>query len=303
MNYLTHSRRLRKQQQQQMSRPRSRSSNSPRSLQQQQRDCRIRQKRCDRHSHPHQVFTQSWTEAALTKLSLAALLLLSSSFTIALSQISFRPPVKPQSQISPEPVALEPITLRVEAERLFATPDSLGAIAIGVAEGTRTPDGSRTSIWQQHTDPGNYATNQGTFSWQLEATSVADAERRGLNRARQEAIPHLLQAAENMGISLSINVLVQGVDLWNQSPQAGSDFVENLQRCQQWEAQEAAVVLCARVRSYVNPSTGEVEAAGFANDLGLLRDDQRRRMQAIEWTLQQDSRIAQIAHRPFSSSQ
>ena len=154
-----------------------------------------------------------------------------------------------------------------------------------MAEGTRTPDGGRTSIWQQHIDPGNYAKNQGTFSWQLGATSVADAEQQGLNRMRQDAIPHLLQDAENMGVSLSIEVLVQGADLWNQSPQAGADFVENLKRCQQGGEQEFAAVLCARVQSYVNPSTGEVEAAGFANDPIVLRDDQQRRMQAIQSTL------------------
>lgn len=226
-----------------------------------------------------------------TKFFLTVLLMLSSNFTIALSQVSFQPPAKRQSQISPS------VALQAQAEQLFATSDSLGAIAIGVAEGTRTPDGSRTSIWQQHTDPGNDAQNQGTFSWQLEATSVADAEQRGLDRVRQEAIPHLLQDAENLGVSLSMNGLVQGADLWNQSPQAGADFVENLKQCQQSEAQESAVVLCARVKSYINPNTGEVEAAGFANDLELLRDDQRRRMQAIQWTLQQDPRTTDFCHR------
>jgi hypothetical protein len=187
-----------------------------------------------------------------------------------------------------------PAELIMQAEQLFATSDSLGAIAIGVAEGTRTPDGGRTSIWQQHTDPGNFAKNQGTFSWQLGAISVADAEHRGLERVRRETIPYLLQEAEKLGVALNINLLVQGADLWNQSPQAGVAFVKNLQRCQQQEAQESAAVLCARMESYVNPSTGDVEAAGFANDPVLLQDDQYRRMQAIQLTLQQDPRIAQV---------
>lgn len=230
--------------------------------------------------HTSQVFTRNQTEGALTGFFLAASLVISSGFTIALSQVHSRPQATHPSHISPSPVSL-----RTQAEQLFATPDSLGTIALGVAEGTRTPEGGRTSIWQQHTDPGNYATNQGTFSWQLEATSITDAEQRGLDRIRQEAIPHLLQDAENLGISLNIDLLLQGADLWNQSPQAGADFVENLQRCQQWEKQASAIVLCARVEGYVNPSTGEIEAAGFANDLVLLQDDQRRRIQAIQQTL------------------
>ncbi|PZV13789.1 MAG: hypothetical protein DCF22_10090 [Leptolyngbya sp.] len=207
--------------------------------------------------------------------------MISLGLTAAWTQVNFRPYATPQSSVLPAPAPSMTV-----AEQLFGTPDSLGAIAIGVAEGTRTPDGGRTSIWQQHIDPGNYAKNQGTFSWQLEAASVADAEQKGLNRIRQEAIPHLLQDAETMGVSLSMDILVQGADLWNQSPQAGADFVENLQQCQQGEKQEFAVVLCARVRSYVNPSTGEVEAAGFGNDPLALRADQQRRMQAIQATLQ-----------------
>jgi hypothetical protein len=199
---------------------------------------------------------------------------------MAFSQFSSQPPAnRPATRSS------SPVNLRAQAEQLFATPDSLGAIAIGVAEGTRTPDGGRTSIWQQHTDPGNFAQNRGTFSWQLEATSVADAEQRGLDRVRQEAIPYLLQEAEKLGVSLNPELLVQGADLWNQSPQAGAAFVENLQRCQQRETQVAAV-LCARIESYVSPSTGEVEAAGFANDPLALQADQQRRMEAIQLTLQ-----------------
>lgn len=254
-------------------------------LRQQQRTSLSNQKYRDRRLPPSPVFTQQ-NKGILTGLALTSLLMAFSGLAIAFSQFSSRPPATHQPTSSPSPV-----DLRAQAEQLFATPDSLGAIAIGVAEGTRTPDGGRTSIWQQHTDPGNFAENRGTFSWQLEATSVADAEQQGLDRVRREAIPRLLQEAEKIGVPLNLKLLVQGADLWNQSPQAGAAFVKNLQRCQQWAAQASAVVLCARVESYVSPSTGEVEAAGFANDPVALRDDQQRRMQAIELTLRQDPRI------------
>ena len=279
MNHLTDSRHLNYHQQPShpLRKQRRLSVHSPKPLRQ-QRGRPLIQKSRDRCPRSYQVVSRSWIEKALTGFSLASLII--SGFTAALSQESFRPDATRQSSVSPATAPSMTV-----AEQLFATPDSLGAIAIGVAEGTRTPDGGRTSIWQQHIDPGNHAKNQGTFSWQLGATSVADAEQQGLNRMRQDAIPHLLQDAENMGVSLSLDVLVQGADLWNQSPQAGADFVENLKRCQQVEEQEFAVVLCARIRSYVNPNTGEVEAAGFANDPIVLRDDQQRRMQAIQSTL------------------
>lgn len=276
-------------QQQQLSWQRRLSVRSPKSFRQPKRSRPSPQQSRDRRPYRYPVFTRSRIEGILTGLSLVSALIFSSSFTKAFSQLSSQPQANHQVVLSSSSVEL-----KAQVEQLFATPDSLGAIAIGVAEGTRTPEGGRTSIWQQHTDPGNFAENRGTFSWQLEATSVADAEQRGLDRLRQEAIPHLLQAAEKVGVSLNIDLLVQGADLWNQSPQAGADFVENLKRCQQWEAQASAIVLCARVESYVSPSTGEVEASGFANDPILLRDDQQRRMQAIQRTLQQNSRITQV---------
>lgn len=276
-----------RQQQQLPSRQRRLSVHSPKSFRQQQRDYPFSQKCRDRRSRKAPVFIRSRIKRILTGLSLTSLLIFSSSFTKAFSSLSSRSSANRQSTPSPSPVdSPSSAKLKAQAEQLFATPDSLGAIAIGVAEGTRTPEGGKTTIWQQHTDPGNSAKNRGTFSWQLEAISVADAEQRGLHRVRQEAIPHLLQDAEKNGVSLNLELLVQGADLWNQSPQAGGAFVENLQRCQQREAQALAAVLCARVESYINPSTGEVEAAGFANDPKVLRNDQWRRMQAIQQTLQ-----------------
>ncbi|MEM6457402.1 MAG: hypothetical protein AAF772_20105, partial [Acidobacteriota bacterium] len=46
----------------------------------------------------------------------------------------------------------------------LASADSQLSIAIGTAEGNRRPDGSKTSIYYGHTDPGNGLRNIGNFS-------------------------------------------------------------------------------------------------------------------------------------------
>ena len=44
--------------------------------------------------------------------------------------------------------------------------DSLVAIAVGSAEGTRRPDGGKNSAYQGHPDPANGVWNRGSFSYQ-----------------------------------------------------------------------------------------------------------------------------------------
>jgi len=174
--------------------------------------------------------------------------------------------------------------LEAEAQELFAHSNSIGAIALGVAEGTRTPEGERTLSWNSHIDAGNGAINQGTFAWQMAAASPEIADQAAIRHIQREVIPHILQDAERERILVEPEVLVQAVDLWNQAPQAGADFVENLKQCQRSGQQEEAL-LCARMRSYYNPITGVLEAAGFDNDIALLEQDQRRRLSTIQQVL------------------
>lgn len=193
------------------------------------------------------------------------------------------PPPKPQIE---QPTVGD--RLHQVATTLFATPNSVGAIALGVAEGTRTVDGGKTLLWHQHTDPGNGAQNQGTFSWQLGADNAADADRRGLQRIQQVAIPHLMQQAQTAKIALTPELLVQAIDLWNQAPAAGRDFLPHLQRCQAQGDRQAAptlqteLILCARLAAFHNPKTGELEASGFDWDYARLEADQRRRIRAVQ---------------------
>ncbi len=179
-------------------------------------------------------------------------------------------------------------TLHQTATELFATPDSVGAIALGVAEGTRTVDGGKTALWQYHTDPGNGASNQGTFSWQLGAANAEDADRQGLQRIQQVAIPDLIQQAQAAKLPLTPELLVQGVDLWNQAPAAGRDFIQHLQRCRTQRDRPllapitTALILCARLAAFHNPKTGELEASGFDWNYARLAADQERRIAAVQ---------------------
>lgn len=196
--------------------------------------------------------------------------------------------VMSQKQPVAQDVAVAPVQLpdvRTQIQSLFASPDSLGSIAVGVAEGTRTPDGSRTEIWAHHSDPGNEAINQGTFAWQLGAASPEEADQKAIARILNEAVPHLLQEADRAGMVLNLEQLMQGIDLWNQAPRAGADFVENLKRCQQLGQSQEATLLCARVQSFHNARTGDLEASGFENDLALLEQDQSRRIAKIQQVL------------------
>lgn len=181
-----------------------------------------------------------------------------------------------------------PAKLQLKAAELFATPDSVGTIALGAAEGTRTHYGHRTSIWHRHTDPGNGATNRGTFSWQLGGARTPEAaDRLGLRRIQTEAIPALIQDAIRAGVELDMETLIQGADLWNQSPDAGADFVHNLRSCSfQNLPSEDELLLCARIASFYDPTTGELEAAGFGWDSDWLAADQQRRIAAIKQVLE-----------------
>lgn len=211
-------------------------------------------------------------------------LLLGSLAGIGVSQVmSQNQPDQQDSAVAP----VQPADLRTQIQTLFASPDSLGSIAVGVAEGTRTPEGGRTEIWAHHSDPGNEAINQGTFAWQLGAASPEEADQKAIARILNEAVPHLLQKADQSGMVLDLDQLMQGIDLWNQAPRAGADFVENLKRCQQLGQSQKATLLCARVQSFRNATTGDLEASGFENDLALLEQDQSRRITKIQQVLAQ----------------
>ncbi|NJO41562.1 MAG: hypothetical protein HC769_19150 [Cyanobacteria bacterium CRU_2_1] len=255
-----------------------------------------------RHSHYLTEFHQQYrrvhrrramlVERRVLKItvSIAAISLLGLGLCLGLVQqvVSWEAEHKSDARPTDQSVILNepPPGLQTQVNELFATLDSRGTIAIGVAEGTRTPNGDRTFPWEQHSDPGNGAVNRGTFSWQFEASSPEEADQKALNWIRHEIIPYLLQEAHREGITLDAETVVQGIDLWTQAPKAGADFIKNLKRCQRQSQSGVDGVLCARVESFVDPATGALQAAGFKNELGWLMDNQIQRINAIQHTLQ-----------------
>ncbi|NJN87227.1 MAG: hypothetical protein HC881_14170 [Leptolyngbyaceae cyanobacterium SL_7_1] len=97
--------------------------------------------------------------------------------------------------------------------------DSLVAVAIGSAEGTRTSTGDRTAAYEGHVDPGNQVWNRGTFSYQHEARSPEEADQKQLRRLRQQA-DLLHQQASSKGMALTLEEWLNALDLANQAPAA-----------------------------------------------------------------------------------
>ena len=188
--------------------------------------------------------------------------------------------------------------IKLSTENLFATPNSLGAIAIGVAEGTRTLSGGYTNLYFGHTDPGNFKHNLGTFAYQHGADTPEEADRKQLQRLKPW-ITQLEEEAQTVGIHLGTFELVAGVDLMNQSPLAGKDYIQHLKTCRKLQSDHKEALLCARVRSFVNPTTGELEADGLGSYRTAVRKDQKRRLDAIENVLNSKNRFerSSISHR------
>jgi hypothetical protein len=168
--------------------------------------------------------------------------------------------------------------------RLFSTPDSPGSIAIGAAEGTRTLMGGITSLYWGHRDPANGVTNLGTFSYQHGAKDARQADFIQLNRLQQQIADIQLQARES-GVELSSLELVAAADLTNQSPEAGYAYISNLKQAYDRGFRGIEALLEARMQSFVNPQTQDLDAAGFSNNWQKLRQDQLRRLSKLQKTL------------------
>lgn len=145
--------------------------------------------------------------------------------------------------------------------------------SIGAAEGTRDSECRPTPAYSGHTDPGNGAHNQGSFSYQHGATSPEEADNRQLARLRLAEKGLQAKAQAKFGKPLSRPAISAALDLWNQSPAAGEDFVNHLPSATPSSSQ----IIEARDLSYVDPATGRLDAPGLGNDPGKVRADQARR--------------------------
>jgi hypothetical protein len=168
--------------------------------------------------------------------------------------------------------------------RLFSTPDSPGSIAIGAAEGTRTSAGGVTSQYWGHRDPANGVTNLGTFSYQHGAKDARQADFIQLDRLQQQ-VTEIQNQAQESGVTLSPLELVAAADLTNQSPEAGHSYISNLKLAYDRGFRGIEALLEARMQSFVNPQTQDLDAAGFSNNWQKLRQDQLRRLSKLQKTL------------------
>ena len=173
---------------------------------------------------------------------------------------------------------IEPYLTGKLPERFYSElSDRALVCSIGAAEGTRDQDCNPTAAYGGHTDPGNGAGNLGTFSYQHEADSPADADRRQLARLRQAEQTLQSQSVDKFGKPLSKPALGVALDLWNQSPLAGESFVDNLPSAKPSTRQ----IIEARARSYVDPSSGRLDAPGLGNNLTHVEADQARRTDEV----------------------
>ena len=178
-------------------------------------------------------------------------------------------------------------TLAPQIQALFkGGPDSVVARAVGSAEGTRKPNGDRTWAYHGHQDPGNGHWNLGSFSYQHEASSPADADEKQLRRLQNQTV-QLQQLAAQKQLELSITEILNGIDLANQAPLAALDrgYIHRLEEARQLSLTEAEGILHARTWSYWDPDLDQWNAPGLGNQWWSISEDQRRRQGAIAQTL------------------
>lgn len=227
---------------------------------------------------------------------------------VALIAIAYLPGVKPAAPPDaghPQRVANRPVT----SVQTRATPsqgeqaglfiggsDSLVARAVGHAEGTRAPDGSRTSAYYGHTDPGNGVWNLGSFSFQhckearYNCSKPEEADVHQLRRL-QDQTAQWQQRVRALKLTLSPEETLNGIDLANQAPLAVMSrpgYPEYLAQARKRGLRGQEAILEARVWSFWNPDKQRWDAAGLGNTEANIRHDQRRRMLAIARVLMVD---------------
>lgn len=147
--------------------------------------------------------------------------------------------------------------------------------AIGRSEGTRHTDCQPNPAYYGHTDPGNGAWNQGTFSYQHGAASPEEADRLWLGNLRTQEKIYQDQAVAKFGEALSKEALIAVLDAHTQSPKAAADFVHHLPTAKPSKAQ----IIEARAQSFIGPNG--LDAPGLGNDWQRVLDDQTRRVNAL----------------------
>ena len=159
-------------------------------------------------------------------------------------------------------------------------------VSIGIAEGTRTPNGGYTKAWFGHTDPGDGNSNRGTVSGGRGPTAGMSPEQ--VDNYYMNRLTALSLAAapvlQSYGIKPNAQVwhraLFNYLDLYVQSPVAARDFLRKIPEALQAGSQIEAFAKI-RADSYKDPTTGRLYTS-FNSYADLLRD-QRSRAGAFDY--------------------
>ncbi|NVJ28350.1 LysM peptidoglycan-binding domain-containing protein, partial [Myxococcus sp. AM011] len=161
--------------------------------------------------------------------------------------------------------------------------NSEAAIVVGTSEGNRRPDGTFTSSYGGHTDPGNAAHNRGSFSYQGTGANTPQQADQIWNRELASKTPRYEAAARAAGLDPNNALLASTYfDLHTQSPRAAQNFInrELPKLAQDPRGVTRESLIDARVNAYRNDQ-GVLRAAGFNHSESRLRADQTRRETAL----------------------
>ena len=155
-------------------------------------------------------------------------------------------------------------------------------IAIGINEGTRTPDGGYTRAWNGHKDAGDGHLNRGTVSGgrgnRLSPMQVDKQWRGILAQTAVGTAPVLRQMGLSPGTVAYNNVMFNALDLRVQAPAALPGFLQNINASKEFTLEGIAK---ARADAFFSPTTGRLDTT-FSSYNVLLRD-QRSRAGALQF--------------------
>lgn len=152
-------------------------------------------------------------------------------------------------------------------------------VAIGIAEGTRTPSGANTKAYYGHTDVGDGNRNRGTVSGGRNGGTPQQVDREwmGILTSVSTAMAPVLQRLGLPPNSQGWNrVMFNILDLRVQAPAAVQTFISKLPQVMK-QGLTIEAIAKARADSFFNPRTGALEAGGFGNNYSRLFADQRSR--------------------------